>query len=180
MKKITIRVLAGLLLTALMMWSQSARPGGIVQGNVKDSTGGVIPGATITLLNPAGSVATTTTQADGGFILRGVAPGTYKVTVTYSGLAQTKPVNVTVVAGQTANTILSMNVGEQKQEVTVTDSSADNKISVEASNNATALVLKKEDLDALPDDPDDLTADLQALAGPSAGPGGKPDLRRWI
>jgi hypothetical protein len=34
------------------------------------------------------------------------------------------------------------------------------------------LVLKKEDLDALPDDPDDLQADLEALAGPSAGPGG--------
>jgi hypothetical protein len=29
-----------------------------------------------------------------------------------------------------------------------------------------------EDLDALPDDPDDLQADLEALAGPSAGPGG--------
>ncbi len=45
-------------------------------------------------------------------------------------------------------------------------------VSTEASNNAGALVLRGSDLDALPDDPDDLQSDLQALAGPSAGPSG--------
>src|SRR6202011_301124 len=34
------------------------------------------------------------------------------------------------------------------------------------------LVLKGADLDALSDDPDDLASDLQALAGPAAGPNG--------
>ena len=43
---------------------------------------------------------------------------------------------------------------------------------MDPSQNAAQLVLRKEDLDALPDDPDDLAKDLQALAGPSAGPGG--------
>jgi hypothetical protein len=33
-------------------------------------------------------------------------------------------------------------------------------------------VLKNEDLESLPDDPDDLQSDLQALAGPAAGPSG--------
>jgi hypothetical protein len=152
--------------------TRPARSGGSVSGTVKDSTGGVIPGATIALMNTSGTVATATTDADGTYTLRGIAPGTYSVNVTYSGLAQVKPVLITVVAGQTVTANPSMNVQEQKAEVTVTDTSADNKISVEASNNATQLVLRKEDLDALPDDPDDLTADLQALAGPSAGPGG--------
>jgi hypothetical protein len=152
--------------------ARSARSGGSVSGTVKDSTGGVIPGATITLMNAAGTVATATTDADGTYTVRGIAPGTYSVNVTYSGLAQMKPIVVSVAAGQTVTANPSMNVQEQKAEVTVTDTSADNKISVEASNNATQLVLRKEDLDALPDDPDDLSADLQALAGPSAGPGG--------
>src|SRR4029079_6514742 len=40
------------------------------------------------------------------------------------------------------------------------------------STNSSAIVLKGKDLDALSDDPDDLAADLQALAGPSAGPNG--------
>ena len=47
-----------------------------------------------------------------------------------------------------------------------------NAISVEPDNNAGALVLKGDDLAALPDDPDDLSDALQALAGPGAGPNG--------
>ena len=43
---------------------------------------------------------------------------------------------------------------------------------MEPDNNATALVLRGEDLAALPDDPDDLADALQALAGPGAGPNG--------
>ena len=45
-------------------------------------------------------------------------------------------------------------------------------VSVDPSQNAGALVLRGADLQALSDDPDDLQADLQALAGPSAGPSG--------
>ena len=41
-----------------------------------------------------------------------------------------------------------------------------------AENNATQMVLTGKDLDALSDDPDELADDLQALAGPSAGPNG--------
>src|SRR5208282_5572887 len=54
---------------------------------------------------------------------------------------------------------------EVKGESTVT-------VSVEPDNNATALVIKGEDLASLPDDPDDLADALQALAGPAAGPNG--------
>jgi hypothetical protein len=175
----TIRVFAGLLFVALTLgvgYPAQTPAGtrgtrGTLQGTVTDNTGGVIPGATVTLLKPAGTVGTTTTGADGSYSLRGVAPGTYSVTVSYSGLQQVKPMAVTIAAGQTATANLGMTVQEQKQEVTVNDT-ADNRVSTEPSNNATALVLKKEDLDALPDDPDDLQADLEALAGPSAGPGG--------
>ena len=150
----------------------SPRAGGAVRGTIKDATGGVIPGATINLVNGNSTVQTVTSGADGTYVFRGVAPGTYTVTATYNGLQQANTVAVNVAAaGPAASANIVMTVREQKQEVTVADS-ADNTVSTEPSNNATALVLKKEDLDALPDDPDDLQADLQALAGPSAGPGG--------
>ena len=45
-------------------------------------------------------------------------------------------------------------------------------VSVDPDSNAGSLVLRGADLDTLSDDPDDLAADLQALAGPSAGPNG--------
>lgn len=144
---------------------------GIVQGTVKDNTGGVIPGATVTLSNEQGTPQTTTTGTSGNYTFRHVEPGTYTVSVSYTGLQQqnTTVVSVSAESGATANIV--MTVQNQKQEVTVTGTT-DNTVSTEPSNNATALVLKKEDLDALPDDPDDLQADLEALAGPSAGPGG--------
>ncbi len=145
--------------------------GGIVQGVVKDNTGGIIPGATVTLANQKGTVQTTQTGADGAYTFRGVPAGTYTVAATYSGLQQEGVAAVSVTAGQTAAANLRMTVQTQRQEVTVTDTST-NIVSTEAANNQTALVLKQEDLDALPDDPDDMEADLEALAGPAAGPGG--------
>jgi hypothetical protein len=147
------------------------RGGGTVHGSVKDDTGGVIPGATITLLNQSGTVQTTSSDANGNFTFNGVAPGAYTVTSSFTGLQQQHSVLVTVTAGQPATAAIAMTVQAQKQEVTVSDS-VDNTVSTEASNNASQLVLKQADLDALPDDPDDLQADLEALAGPSAGPGG--------
>ena len=45
-------------------------------------------------------------------------------------------------------------------------------MSTEAGANTSAIVLKGSDLDALSDDPDELQNELEALAGPSAGPNG--------
>ena len=45
-------------------------------------------------------------------------------------------------------------------------------VSTEAGANSSAMVLKGSDLDALSDDPDELQNELEALAGPSAGPNG--------
>ena len=110
-------------------------------------------------------------RADGTYSFRGVAPGSYTLLASYPGLQQTAALAVDVTGGQTTSGNIAMTVRTQKQEVTVTESS-NNQVSTDPSNNASALVLRQEDLDALPDDPDDLQADLQALAGPSAGPGG--------
>jgi hypothetical protein len=45
-------------------------------------------------------------------------------------------------------------------------------VSTDAGANTSAIVLKGSDLDALSDDPDELSNELEALAGPSAGPNG--------
>ena len=45
-------------------------------------------------------------------------------------------------------------------------------MSTEAGANSNSIVLKGSDLDALSDDPDELSSELTALAGPSAGPNG--------
>jgi hypothetical protein len=176
--RILLVIVAALSIISLLRAQGSTTQGGhaasgpgIVHGTVKDDTGGVIPGATVTLANQKGTVETTQTNRLGNYIFHAVAPGSYTVSATYAGLQQegAKSVTVGVSTGITADIV--MTVQQQRQEVTVTDT-ATNTVSTEPANNATALVLRQEDLDALPDDPDDLEADLQALAGPAAGPGG--------
>ena len=73
------------------------------------------------------------------------------------GSAQRQPLNIT----------LKVAVIESQVKV-----NADTPLSTEASNNANQTVITGRDLDALPDDPDELAAALQALAGPSIGPNG--------
>lgn len=144
---------------------------GTISGTVKDDTGGVIPGATITVSTEKGVAQTVQSGADGTYTVRGLPPGSYSVSATYSGLQQEGATAITLNPGQAAAGNITMTLQVQKQEVTVTDTAA-NAVTTDPANNAGALVLRQEDLDALPDDPDDLEADLQALAGPSAGPGG--------
>lgn len=71
--------------------------------------------------------------------------------------------------GTTTTTRLKLKiVSEQQIQVNTAGLSVD----TSADNNATAMVIKGKDLDALSDDPDQLQNDLNALAGPSAGPNG--------
>src|SRR5258708_37976214 len=58
----------------------------------------------------------------------------------------------------------------EEQKVEVNESKT--RVEVDPSSNAGAAVLKGADLEALSDDPDEVQSELQALAGPSAGPNG--------
>jgi hypothetical protein len=150
--------------------AQAQNGGGTVSGQVKDSSGAVIPNATVKLSTDSGQTQTTQTKSDGTYTFRGVAPGTYTISATYKGLAQNGVVAVQASGGQIARGDVLMKPAEVTQEITVQENP--NQVSVDPSQNADALVIKGADLDALPDDRDDLQQDLQALAGPSAGPNG--------
>jgi hypothetical protein len=175
--KILVCTCALLSLAVVSVSAQTPKParpspnGGAVTGTVKDTTGAIIPGATVTLTGEDGKTQQAQTGQDGQYTFRGVAPGTYSVSVASKGLEQTGGVAVLASTGQIARGDISMKLAEVKQEVTVTEENT-TQLGVQASQNADALVFKGADLQALPDDPDDLQQDLQALAGPSAGPNG--------
>ena len=63
---------------------------------------------------------------------------------------------------------MAIEVEQQKIQVSDTAPTVD----VNPANNAGAITISGKELEALPDDPDELLTDLQALAGPSAGPNG--------
>lgn len=141
-----------------------------LRGHVSDETGAVIPRAKVTAANDLGKVLSTESAADGSYKLSGLPSGNYRIEVKVAGFDLKTPVNF-IAHGQDATLDLVMAVSAVTEQVTV-EADASAGISVEPSGNASALVLSGSKLDSLSDDPDDLAADLQALAGPSAGPNG--------
>jgi hypothetical protein len=144
--------------------------GGTVTGQVKDSSGAVIGKAGVTLTSDAGVSQATQTLDNGTYVFRNVAPGAYTVSADFTGLTQSNVIAVTVNRSETAHADIVMKPAEVVQQITVEENP--NQLSVEPTQNVDSLVIKGAALDALPDDPDDLQQDLQALAGPSAGPNG--------
>ncbi len=158
-----------LLLAALARAQTGAGAAGVgtIRGAVTDPTGASIPGASVTATGPVVNVAET--GAEGKYAINGLPPGVYRISVLATGFTVFDKPAVKVAAGQVLTLDARLVVAAAKQEVTVTDQVH---VDVEPSNNGSQLVLKGADLDALSDNPDDLASDLQALAGPSAGPNG--------
>jgi hypothetical protein len=141
------------------------------RGQIADQTGAMIPGATITIATADGkTVATATADETGHYEVNGLAPGSYIVRASFAGFADFVSPAIQVAAGQVKHVVISMALAVEQQSVEVTDETPS--VNVEAGGNANAMVLKDKDLDALSDDPDELSNELTALAGPSAGPNG--------
>lgn len=148
--------------------AQCAAPG-MLEGVVTDPSGAVIPGAHITVRSDR-QTASAISAPNGEFAVRGLAPGSYTVTVTARGFAPLTVENVTVKFCETRELKLPMSIAVEHQEVTITGQNQG--VSVSPDQNAGSMVIRGSDLDALSDDPDELQNELQALAGPSAGPNG--------
>jgi len=142
-----------------------------LRGQILDEMGGAIVGASVVLIDAKGAEKTVTTNDQGMYTFGGLVPGRYTVRVATSGFAPYENTEVELAAGRGGEPLnITLKVTIEEQKVTIeSDSRA---LSTDAENNAGAVVLKGTDLDALPEDPDDLAAALQALAGPSAGPNG--------
>jgi hypothetical protein len=143
---------------------------GTLRGTVTDQSGAVIPDAAVTINGPAGVMLTAKAGPDGGYSFPGLAFGDYTVQAAAPDLKLLQPAKVRL--RQSTQTLdLQLKVVAAEERVEVEEDTAPG-IALSPNNNASALVLRGEELDALADDADELKNDLQALAGPSAGPSG--------
>ena len=140
-----------------------------LHGQVADPSGAVIPQATISVKNAAGKAVTAQSDGLGAYTVKDLAPGKYIITVMEKGFASFAQ-EVELTAGQDKKLDVKLEIAVQEQQVEVQSDAA--KVSVNPENNASSVVISGKDLDALSDDPDELQSELQALAGPSAGPNG--------
>jgi hypothetical protein len=141
-----------------------------LHGQVTDPSGALVPASKVTLTREDGHSQNTKADGSGFYSFTAVVPGNYTVQASAPRLAMPQPSKVLLKPGiQTLN--LQLAVASMEEKVTVQDD-AGAALSTDAAANVSALVLQGDDLQALSDDPNDLQEDLQALAGPSAGPSG--------
>src|SRR5215475_16161698 len=158
------------LLAVFIISSASFAQSVSLRGQVTDQNGAVIPKARVKLDGPSGLVKTAVADDRGGYSFMELSPGDYSVTASAPNLALMEPAKITLKSGvQTLNLQLSVVIAEQNVNVQENTAPA---VTTDSSNNASAVVLRGDDLKSLGDSAEDLQADLLALAGPSAGPGG--------
>ena len=180
LKYLSVVILANLILAILIpatliglaepASAQSQAATGTLRGQVTDPSGAVVTNATVAVLLSGRQMHSATTNRSGGYEIGNLAPGKYTVTANAQGFAVFVQNDVDVAAGQVAQFNISLDINVQKEKVNVQEETP--QVDVNPASNASAIVLSGKDLEALPDDPDELLADLQALAGPSAGPNG--------
>jgi carboxypeptidase family protein len=138
-----------------------------LRGRVTDASALVVRGAVVTIAG--GSVnLRQETDLQGEYKFLSLPSGSYTVRITKPGFAVFEVQGLELAGPKVLDA--EMVVSLEAQQVTVKDDQG--AINVDPNSNAGALVIKGAALDSLSDDPDQLEQDLQALAGPSAGPNG--------
>jgi hypothetical protein len=155
---------AFLFLTATVVFGQSGR----LAGHIVDSSGAVMAGAQIKVLQAERVVKEGVSSQSGDFEIP-VEPGEYKIEISAPDFTTyTEVVRVVPNMGPLA---ITMSLAQLETSVEVTETR--NQISVDPDSSLNATVLDQEFIESLPDDEDELTAYLQQIAGSRGGAGGE-------
>jgi hypothetical protein len=157
------------ILSAVFSITALAQANGSIYGVVTDVNGAVVQGATVTAIGPDGKEKAATTNKTGEFTIANLAAASYIVRVIAPNFALFENPEVAVTSGKKSELNVSLTIQAIVDTVEV---GKPDEVSTDPNNNASATVLSEKELEALPDDPDELEAALQALAGPGAGPNG--------
>src|SRR5579864_2941579 len=110
----------GMLLLCLPLFSQGNF--GRILGEVTDQSGGVVAGATVTVIDKDRGVARTLTTDDAGeYNAPTLIPGTYTVRAEAKGFKRLERQNVELGVGKEVRVDLTVQAGEQNQTITVTE-----------------------------------------------------------
>src|SRR5437588_1166714 len=161
----TVRLAAFVLLCSLTVVAQRATS---LRGQVTDQFGAVMVGATVTISDSNGKQQTVSTDSNGAYRFDNLATGAYSLSAQQKGFAPQTVSGLNLSSGvNTHNFQLTVTIEEQR--VTVDDIRT---LSTDPNSNKTARIISGKDLNMLSDDPNELAAELDALAGPAAGPSG--------
>jgi Carboxypeptidase regulatory-like domain len=148
-----LRRLAGILALLVIMPASGnnlfAQTGGqgALQGTVTDSTGAVIPGASVTATDEVSGDSTTRQTSSAGFYtITPLTPDTYTVTVTANGFEVSKQENIVVNGLNVTGYNAKLLVGSTKETVTVTQAPPD----LQTENGTLGTVIDNKTYESLP------------------------------
>src|SRR4029077_21082369 len=109
----------GLFVFAASAAAQSATSG--INGKIQDTTGGALPGVTVTITSPALQVPsmTTVSEADGTYRFIQLPAGTYEIKYELSGFKANVRQGVVLAVGFIATVSPSLEVGGLEETITV-------------------------------------------------------------
>src|SRR5262245_27883902 len=164
--RITAAVVANLFLLVGVTHAQEAS----IAGTVKDATGAVLPGVTVTAASPAliEQQRTSVTDAAGRYVITPLRPGVYKVEFSLAGFGTTVREGVNLTSGLTANLEAELRVGAVQESVTVTAATP----LVDVQNVRRQQVVTTDLLDSLPAS----TKSISSLASLTTGLSGLGDV----
>ena len=157
------------LLLCLPAFSQGSF--GRILGTVTDQSGGVVSGATVTVIDTQRNVSRSITTDDAGaYNAPNLTPGNYTVRVEAKGFKRIERLNVVIEVGHEVRVDLTVQPGEQNQTVTVTESVP----LVETTNATMGGTLENTDIVDLPLNGRDFQNLLSLRPGVQLYPGGGP------
>jgi hypothetical protein len=110
-----------LILTLIPLAALAQNPLGRLAGTVLDSSGGVLPGATVTITNQQTNASqATSASATGAFVFPQLQPGLYKVVVELSGFKTASFTDVQINVGQEYSLTARLEIGGMTETVEVT------------------------------------------------------------
>jgi hypothetical protein len=156
----------------LLAGTASAQFNASLSGTVLDSTQAAIPGATITLTNPATQITKTVTSGpEGTYTFSELPPGNYSVTAAAKGFQQNAIANVAVAAETPRQLNITLQLGQENQTVTV---DADNESSLQTGDASIGSTISSEEIERLPifgADPYELLRTAPGISGDGARSG---------
>jgi len=165
---IRILSLCGLWLIAVNpVWAQLGTA--TMYGNVTDSSGAVVVGATVTVTNnDTGFLRQTTTNPQGQYNLPGINPGSYSLRVDFAGFRRAERSNITLQVDQNARIDVSLEIGQATETVQITAEAP----LIESQSAALGAVVDTQKILALPLNGRNFLQLARLVPGVSSGAGG--------
>jgi hypothetical protein len=117
-----LSTLQRLLFTLLMLLAGAAcaQDTATLTGSIRDVSGAILPGADVTIKNPAtGTVREVKSNSAGEYVAAALPPGQYNITVTVAGFKKYQAAGVTLRVAQSARIDIVMQVGNIHEEMIV-------------------------------------------------------------